>query len=490
MNTNNSQAIIDKIFSYDIFNKLDKETLISRYDYSVLIANTKEPIRSITGQVVQVDNVISKIPAQGIIIGSPGTYTFAKDLTWSPEAIPCAAITIAADNVVLDMNGFNLTATISDSSQLITGVLTLGTKGVIIRNGTLVNMCFYGICAWTVESLIIDNVTISGLCFNNLNIRNICPVGIHIDTASNIYLVNCKVQYMYVTSDSSAAIQILNTSKGTVSGCVVSDIINYDGSVQGYSYIKSSGIVTSGCVSDKLQSHFKNNIQTLGHTVLGFCPIFCIELTYDDCKATNMIGCCDDCHGMSVFIDALITVNNFTADTVIDGVAASHSGAKATGLEVYGALVSINNCSVKNITAINPQDKQSTGFSAWGFAITFTNCMASNVFVTDEKGQKDPSLGYGTGFGWAPDPRSYFRNVGAYEVKYDGCSASNCQVGFDTWYHVNSTWTNVAYENCGINILVQPEASRTLSANPCSECNPPITATIKNIASGNTYPPS
>jgi hypothetical protein len=266
--------------------------------------------------------------------------------------------------------------------------------------------------------------------------------------------------------------------------------VNNDGSVQGYSYLASSKIMTSNCQALDFQSHFNGNIETSGHTVLGFVPIFCIELLYENCSATNMIGCCDDSHGMSVFLDALVAVNNFTANTVIDGVAESHSGAKATGLEVYGAFVSINNCSVTNITAIRPQNMQSAGFSAWGMAIKFTNCTAAEVIVTDENGNTNPALGYGNGFGWAPDPRHPFIDVGAYGVEYSGCSASNCQVGFDTWYHVNSTWTNVSYTNCGINILVEPGGSRTLSCNPCSECKQPINAVITNIASGNTYPGS
>jgi hypothetical protein len=489
MNANDPQAIIDKIFSYDVFNELDKAALVAKLDVTDTIYDINSAIRLQRGQSPQADNVISEIPPQGILISSPGNYTFSADITWSPASVACAAITIVSDNVVLDLGNFNLKATVQDNSQLIAGIFIVNASNVAIRNGALVDMCLYGICAESVSALVIENVTVTGLSFNNLSIRNICPAGIHIDKASQLTIADCAVQYMYVTSDSAAGIQILNTLNGTVSGCRVSNLVNYDGSVMGYSYIKSLDIATANCGSANFQSHFSSNIQTLGHTVLGFVPIFCINLTYANCTATNMIGCCDDCHGMSVFLDALVTVDNFTADTVIDGVARSNSGAKATGLEVYGAEVLISNCSVENIKAINPQDKQGTGFSAWGIGITFINCRANNVVVCDENGNQSPALGYGTGFGWAPDPRIPFRNVGAYQVQYSACSASNCQVGFDTWFHVNSTWTQVSFTNCDINILVEPGASRILSGNPCSECNPPITASITNIASGNTYPP-
>jgi hypothetical protein len=270
----------------------------------------------------------------------------------------------------------------------------------------------------------------------------------------------------------------------------VSNLVNYDGSVQGYSYLGSTDISTTNCAAADFQSHFKSNIQTLGHTVLGFVPIFCSELKYENCQATNMIGCCDDCHGMSVFLDAGVTVTGFTAKGVVDGVAQSNSGAKATGLEVYGAFVSISDCSVSDIKAINPQDKQSTGFSAWGAAIKFTRCTANNVVVCDEHGNWNRDLGNGTGFGWAPDPRLFFRNIGANFVEYANCSANNCRVGFDTWFHIDSTWTDVHTKECPITILVEPGASRTLSGNPCSECSPPISIAIVNIARGNTYPSS
>lgn len=497
MSANDPQTAIERIFSQDVLKEIDEATLaelIKKYDITDAVRAISAPIRSHQGQASQTGNVINSIPPQGIVIGSPGTYTFSGNITWSPASLPCAAITIVCDSVVLDMGGFSLRAKVPDNSQYIAGIsvanpLNVATGNVTIRNGTLADMGFYGIYASNVSSLDIENIVVSGLTFSNLKTRLLCPAGIHIEGAADVSIRDCTVEDMHVTADSSAGMQILRTSKGTVSGCRVSNLVNDDGSVQGYSYIGSSAIMTSHCSAANFQSHFAGNILTPGHTVLGFIPIFCTDLHYDQCSADTMIGCCDDCHGMSVFLDASVTVKNFTARNVIDGVAVSNSGAKATGLEVYGASVLIENCSVENIKAINPQDKQSTGFSAWGYAIKFSGCKATNVIVSDANGNHSPTLGYGTGFGWAPDPRVPFRCVGAYDVEYAGCSAGDCQVGFDTWYHVNSTWTDISCTNCGINILVEPGARRTLSCDPCSECNPPITAVITNIASGNKYPP-
>lgn len=489
-------AILDKIFSHEGFDQLDRDVLVARYDHSGAIFEAKSGIRSQSGQHPQVGNVItSPIPPEGIIISSPGTYAFTGNVTWQAASMACSAITIAASDVVLDMAGFTLKASVQDNSQLIAGIMIAGSSNapasnVTIRNGTLANLCFYGICAEFVENLAIENVTVSGLVFNNLNQRILCPAGIHVDHGTAVQITDCMVQYLYVTADSSAGIQMIHTVGGAVRGCGTREFTNYDGSVQGFSYLLSSGITTSYCTAESFQSHFKTNIQTPGHTVLGFIPVFCVDLVFEDCTATNMIGCCDDCHGMSIFLDALVSVSRFTAISVIDGVAQSHSGAKATGLEVYGALVSVEDCVVDSIAAINPQNRQATGFSAWGAGITFSRCAATNVMVTDENGDTNPDLGYGTGFGWAPDPRHPFRDVPAFRVEYDDCRARDCQVGFDTWNHVESTWTNVSHSNCDIDFLVEPGGTRTLSANPCSECNPPITAVLTNMARDNRYPGS
>jgi hypothetical protein len=483
------QANIEAYIPRDLLDELGRSALVKRRDISGAIHNMRSSILSKKGQRPHVDKVISSIPPQGIIIENPGTYTFAGDLTWTPESGPCAAITIVADKVVLDMRHFTLTAMVRDNHGFIAGICVLDSSAVTIRNGALADMSLYGIYASHVSALKIKNVTVSGINLNNLEVRNLCPSGMLIDQARNVRITDCTVQNLQVTSDSSAGIQLVNTAKGVVSGCRVYNMVNFDGSVQGYSYIRSTDIATSNCRAENFQSHFNGNVNTTGHTVLGFIPIFCSHLTYDDCSATNMIGCCDDCHGMSVFLDADVAVTDFTADTVIDGVAQSNSGAKATGLEVYGVDVSVRRCSVVNIKAINPQDRQSTGFSSWGVRISFADCNAVNVVVCDENGNTNPSLGYGTGFGWAPDPRHPFRDIGAYGVVYNRCRAYNCQVGFDTWFHVNSRWSDVGCARCDINGLVEPDGQRTLSCNPCSECNAPIDIVIKNIASGNTYPP-
>ena len=200
---------------------------------------------------------------------------------------------------------------------------------------------------------------------------------------------------------------------------------------------------------------------------MGSSRFFCTNLQYDSCNATDIKGCCDDAHGMSVFLDSEVVINNFTAKNIQDGNYIT--GAKATGLEVYGLDITIKNSTVDGVIAYVPQDLQSTGFSAWGVGIQFDNCVAKNVIVKNTQDRPDTTKGFGTGFGWAPDPRYPFRDIPAIEVTYLNCTAINCQLGFDTWYHQMSSWQNNTAIGCEKPVLFEPGSQRTLSMDKCSE---------------------
>jgi hypothetical protein len=280
---------------------------------------------------------------------------------------------------------------------------------------------------------------------------------------------NSKVVNVHTTSSSCAGIQVVLSKNGTVVNDTISNLKNYDGSVQGFSYIESDSITTKYCYATAFQSFFQGVTSTLGHTVIGFIPSYCKYLNYDYCSASHMTGCCDDCHGMSVFLDSAVTINNFVASHIVDGTSPYNTGAKATGLEVNGYDVNVNNSNVDSIIAIVPQDLQSTGFSAWGSNIVFNHCIAQNVQVLNAQLTPDTTKGRGTGFGWAPDPRAEFDTVTANAVIYTNCVAVNCQFGFDTWYHTNATWENDIAINCQLPLLFAPQSKRTLTMNKCSE---------------------
>jgi len=478
-----NSAIPDKVLSNKIFDALDKEGLKRLFDPSAHLAAIQKPYFARVGQKPQTAKVITQIPREGISIKESGTYTLGGNIQWNPSDKATSAIKIEASNVTLDFAGFTLTATVSDKSQGVAGVTVSGPAAdVTVRNGTIAGVTEYGVLANAVVGLNISGITVTGLCMKNLDVRYTTPCGFHVSVSAVIAISGCSVNQTNVTTDSCSGIQFIGTSQAKVSNCRMSGFVNNDGAVQGYSYIGCSDVTTVGCTASTFQSHFNGNTKTTGHTVIGYCPIFCENLDFRDCSSSKFTGCCDDCHGLSVFLDNDVTVSGFKAQNIVDGVSPSNSGAKATGLEVYGNFVTITDCTVSAIRAINPQDKQAAGFSAWGSVIKFERCKARNVTV-----KKDlVADAIAVGFGWAPDPREQFAHIGAVGTTYVDCTAESCEVGFDTWFHVNSTWVCPKTIHCKTDILIQPGAKRTISCDPCSECDPQFDVTLTNIASGNT----
>jgi hypothetical protein len=497
--TSLSAADLNQIFSDPVFAGLDKALLTQLYNTAPQIKGNDTGYFTRTGQQLQSANVITSIPPAGIVIRTPGTYTFAGDISWTPAANFSAAITIACSNVTVNLAGWTLSASVADKRWQTAGIL-VGTstpatlENITISSGTIANPTEYGIFATGVCGLDVSHVDVTGVCLHNLNIRYLAPSGIFVTESLNVVIAHCNVLQMLVKTDSCAGIFVQETAGASVSNCSTTGLQNLDGAVQGFSCIGCVDVATSNCTALNLQSFFNGNILASGHTVLGFCPIICASMSYTDCSATNLTGSCDDVHGISVFLDGDVLVTGFQADTIVDGPPPYNTGAKATGVEVYGVLVTIKDSTANNIIANNPQDLQATGFSACGKTIGFDGCTASNVQVNGP--------GNGTGFGWAPDPRPKFLYP-AIGVAYTNCIADTCAVGFDTFNHQNSIWTGNIATNCAIPILIQPGAQRTLTCDGCSECPPggqlnpagywPATQTyyevVTNVAGGNLIVP-
>jgi hypothetical protein len=408
---------------------------------------------------------ISNIPPQGIIISSSGSYSFTRDIIW--EGTACAAITIAASDVTLNLNGKSLVLKKEDTQKTIGVQIKPSYNKITVKNGIISGPNYYGVSAAGVTDLNITAISVKSMESYDVDTKDFTPCGFFIEGSNNLNLTKCITDGANVTTASYAGIQIVNSKNGSISDCAVSNILNNDGGAQGFSYLSSSGIKTFNCSATNLQTYYKGMTDTTGHTSIGFVPIFCTNLQYYGCRATDIKGCCDDSHGMSVFMDSNVIVTNFTAKNIQDGNYLT--GAKATGLEVYGLDITIKNCTVDGIISYVPQDLQCTGFSACGAGIKFDNCVAKNVIVANSQGQPDTNKGYGTGFGWAPDPRYPFRSIPAFDITYTNCTAIDCQLGYDTWYHQSSTWQNNTAVGCAKPILFEPESQRTLSMDKCSE---------------------
>lgn len=435
--------------------------------------------------------VISEIPTGGIVINAPGTYVFESNITWNPTSNG-QAILISSNDVTLDLQGYTLESEITPFNT--TGIVATSAANLTIKNGTIANMAFQGIKCDQCAHILIKNITVDGLNLENTATYTV-PVGVLVNASTYTLIDRCTVKNIAVRTGSTAAIQLTETIFSKVSHCVVTNLINRDGACTGIGHLLCDTAEVYSCTIDRLQSEFINNLNTEGHTTIGIIPVASTNLKIRNCTISNITGCCDDAHGMSLFECLKVVVKKCKVENVFDGAGAAQTGAKATGIEVYASDVLVIDCSAKNITAINPQDKQATGFScAQSVGVKFIRCLAENVNVFDENREQSSCLGYGTGFGWAPDPRIEFI-APAVDILYLECIAKKCQVGFDSWFHIDSVWKDI-YSNCnGISILDLTHSQRTISCNPCSECGclqtgcypAPTTITIDNVANNNRF---
>lgn len=440
------------------------------------------------------DFPITEIPPSGIIISKSGTYTLANDIKWKPEEYG-AAIYICSDNVTLNFNKNTLKMDSDDKELEAVGVFIFPEDDILIndisiKSGTIANSSLSGILSYKTCKLTISDFIIQDEGNQLQFIPELPTAGIQAILNEKICIDNCRIKNLNKTAFALSGIEILFSNDIKLSETEISQLTNFDGVTAGYNIFGCSDITAKDCTAKGLRTHYCNEIDTLGHTCIGHLFTMCLNGNISDCKSEDIKGCCDDTHGMSIFISSIFKVKNFEANGILDGDCACMTGAKATGLEIYGFDISIKNSKVKNIKAIRPQNLQSAGYSCWGSFIRIENCTAKNVSVLNKDLEPDTFYGFGTGFGWAPDPRINYRNTDASEVSYINCSAEKCQVGFDTWKHTNSIWQQSFTRECEIPKLIEPEGMiRTFTMDFCSESptGMPFSAEIINTATNNQF---
>ena len=205
------------------------------------------------------------------------------------------------------------------------------------------------------------------------------------------------------------------------------------------------------------------------HNVWPYVTHPCGDITVSNCVISNVVGGIDDAHGISFFVATNVVVDKVRVHHVLDGTntlgpgGSNFGGSKATGIESYGnptvdnANFLIQNSHVDDIHAISPGDLAAIGFSAAGGGINFVNCTASNVRVTGtNRLMPGASPGRGYGFAWAPDIRVVYQYP-AWGATFTACTASFCDVGFDTFNFQDSTWyTPTMISNRMTDFLVEP----------------------------------
>src|SRR5206468_2104107 len=102
---------------------------------------------------------VAAVPAT---ISASGYYCVTKPLSSAAPAVTGAAITINADNVVLDFNGFTLQSLATATTITVNGVAAVNRKNVTIKNGAICGFYRGVFVSGSGSSALVDGVLADG----------------------------------------------------------------------------------------------------------------------------------------------------------------------------------------------------------------------------------------------------------------------------------------------------------------------------------------
>jgi hypothetical protein len=423
---------------------------------------------------------ITSIPPLGIVINQPGTYRLCGSaaVKWRAQNRTTVAITVAADDVTLDFAGATLLCVSGGVAVVVDAA-----RAARVTGGTVEGCTLFGIVVKGSRDATVEGMTVRATSNDD---PSLLSASIHVVDSPGATVANCVVSGVRATGTTVAGVAVVASDDSTVKNCRVLCLANRAGACVGILAALCVGTAVRGCRVSDLHTEPGENLHAEGHTCAGILPTVSLGVALADNAVLRIAGSCDDAHGISVFLCAAVTVARCQVRSVSTGGWGARASAKSTGIEVYGLDCEVTDCTAKHISAKCPGDRQCTGFSvAWAENVVFRNCRAEDVVVKNLAGHASAKLyGYGAGFGWAPDPRPVFRQP-ARAVRYEQCVAKDCQVGFDTWFHIDSLWERPKYVGSGLPVWNNDARRRRLTCVLCSECPVPIDVCVDNVAHGN-----
>jgi nitrous oxidase accessory protein NosD len=178
-------------------------------------------------QDVSAANAVKTITKLPFIITKSGTYRLGKDVDFTPTATALYAITIASDDVVLDLSGFRLRSTGTVSQNLESAaVFAFNRRNVTVRNG-IVQGFFRGIF---LES---NDLTLGGQMIERVESLNSTFLGLQLK-GRGATIRNCRVH--------------------TVAGSVAFDDVRYGIDIQGDEAVVSDNTVQDIFAGDQVSN--------------------------------------------------------------------------------------------------------------------------------------------------------------------------------------------------------------------------------------------
>lgn len=179
--------------------------------------------------IAQVCTDIASVPA---VITRPGLYCLKRDLAFTGSS--GAAITIEANNVTLDLNGFRLGGGGGGSGTLASGVYATDRRNITIRNGII--RAFRTNVALNTEG---DGSSNTGHVVENLRTEGALRTGILVAGWRSIVRDNVVISTVDPTADGAVGILATSSRGTTISGNVVSGVSS-GGAASGIKVVSSS----------------------------------------------------------------------------------------------------------------------------------------------------------------------------------------------------------------------------------------------------------
>lgn len=231
---------------------------------------------------------ISSVP---FTISIPGSYYVTTNLTVPGAA---SAITINANNVTLDLNGFTLTGV----NQLFDGILAESETNILIRNGAINNFAV-GVDAYSASAVSVEHIRVS----------NVEGYGIFL-------LGSAMARDCMVSGTTETGFDGIFVNGGVVVDCVVSGCAGNGIEAQS-SQVRHCLVETNRGVGILLDG----TCHLVGNTLAGNSGTYNVEIT-----GTN--NCVEDNHvtgsiGIGIFVPAGSS-NNIIARNSVEGLGANN----------------------------------------------------------------------------------------------------------------------------------------------------------------------
>jgi hypothetical protein len=240
------------------------------------------------------------IPSTGTSITTSGVYCLAADVLLSE-----GTISIAANDVVLDLNGHSITA-----PNLGFGI-TINGSGVTIQNGSLYNG----------SSAIITSGTNTDIIFNGLHIYNVSNNAINLSSVSNFLISNVKILQTI-----SNGISLQSCNNGVVDNCYINQASSSQAGT-GYAVGLSSGISVKNCIATGCAVGFQADNS---YAIFENCTA---------CENTNEFGA-----GCGFYIlQGITTLRNCIASNNITGFCCINETSPSTNQYLLENCTAINN---------------------------------------------------------------------------------------------------------------------------------------------------